>query len=156
MARKAAAPGFARLALAARRLASSSAENEAISSYGFCFFAGTVHRAPGAYLATRLVEASRRVFVFVSARVEVAQVMREPKEKAQILDTDVCMREMRLAPLRVRGLNEGLQYTQCGGLYRSPSRNFWLRGKRSTAGTSQRREARVRFERRSGLPCPVP
>ena len=81
-----------------------------------------------------LVERTR--CVLVTARVQVAEILRQPAQEPQLLDSEIRRRQMPPAVARVRRLDQPLQHVEGGRLQPVaqqellPPRNF------STVGTS--------------------
>ena len=149
MARKAAAPGFERLPLAARNAASRSAAKLAIESNRLRALAGTVGLHPGADLAARLVEAAGGVLV--AAPVEVAEVVGEANEEAQLLDAEVGAGEVRLPAAGVGGLDEGLQHVEGGALDAVAEQEALGARKTVQGGDEPEDKAVVEFEGGAGV-----
>ena len=109
---------------------------------------------PGADLAPGLVETAGRVPV--AAPVEVAEVVGEAEEEAQLFDAEVGAGECCLPTPGVGGLDEGFQNVEGGALDAVAEKEALSAGEAVEGGDEPEDEAVVEFEGWAGFAGGVP
>ena len=109
---------------------------------------------PGADLAPGLVETAGRVLV--AAPVEVAEVVGEAEEEAQLFDAEVGAGECCQPTPGVGGLDEGFQNVEGGALDAVAEKEALSTGEAVEGGDEPEDEAVVEFEGWAGFAGAVP
>lgn len=89
--------------------------------------------------------------MLVAARVEMAQVVRQPEEQPQLLDTEVRFREQRVAAAGVGRFDQALQHVERGRLDAVAEQELLRAREFLHRGHEPQEEPVHRFQRWSGV-----